>query len=165
MKWVIALVAVIGLGTVVATLVVGSRVAEEKVTPDPYAAGLEWDAEQRRARTSDCAVSEGPCSQQSGTHRLTLEVTPRPVRPMVDLEFAVAVEPRLAEATGEIALSMPGMYMGENRVPLVVGPDGRLHGKGVVVRCPSGRRTWSAGVTVRAPGTAVSAVFTFELAE
>jgi hypothetical protein len=41
---------------------------------------------------------------------------------------------------------MPAMKMGLNRVHLKPKGEGGYHGKGVIVRCKSGRRTWYANV-------------------
>ncbi len=166
MKVVIPIVVALGLGSVIVTILVGSRMAEPKVVADPYEAGLHWDADQARAAKPDCAVSAGPCTRSAaGGATLTLEVSPRPVRAMTELAFAVSSSLPLAEPA-ELALTMPGMYMGDNRVRLALGPDGRLAGKGVIVRCPSGGRTWSAAVTARsAAGEVLAATFTFDLAE
>lgn len=174
MRAAVALVAAVGVASVAATLWVGSRLFEEKVTPDPYQAGLRWDQEQRKARGSDCDLSAGPCQRllPGAEVRVTLEVTPRPVRAMADLTFTVGAWREglpLKEWEAEIALTMPGMYMGENRVRLApIGP-GAFQGRGVIVRCPSGRRTWSAEVILRPrqPATAapLAATFTFDLAD
>ncbi len=166
MKILIPAVVAIGLGAVAATIIVGSRLAEPKVVADPYEAGLHWDADQASAARPDCAVSAGPCTKASGGGvTLTLEVSPRPVRAMTDLVFVVSSSTPLG-GDAELALTMPGMYMGDNRVRLARGADGRLAGKGVIVRCPSGRRTWSAAVTARsATGEPLAATFTFDLAE
>ena len=85
---------------------------------------------------------------------VTLDVTPRPLRAMSDLLFTVRVSPPEAVAGGEgtVALEMSGMYMGDNRVRLAPAAGGSWQGKGVVVRCPSGRRGWTAQVTLPAPG-------------
>jgi hypothetical protein len=37
--------------------------------------------------------------------------------------------------------------MGRNRVTLKPAGESGFEGKGVIVRCPSGRRTWKATVT------------------
>lgn len=51
MRWVLALVAVVGLSTVVATIWIGSKVMEPKVVDDPYEHGLRYDQEKAaRAR-------------------------------------------------------------------------------------------------------------------
>ena len=58
------------------------------------------------------------------------------------------------------------MYMGENRVRLAALGGGRYQGRGVLVRCPSGRRGWVAEVEVpSAGGPPLRATFTFEASE
>lgn len=178
MRPVIALVVAVGIGSVVATVWVGSRLFEEKVTPDPYQAGLGWDEAQRKAAVADCDLSAGPCQRllEAAGARVTLEIEPRPVRSMKDLTFTVrawrdgfpigGASEAGTEWQAEIALAMPGMYMGENRVRLAPLGPGAWRGRGVIVRCPSGRRTWSAEVTLRRrePATApLAATFTFDV--
>jgi len=172
---VVLAVAVLGaLGAVAANLVVGGRLFERTVVDNPYQAGLRYDADQKGASRPDCAISAGPCERTvaGSDARITLEITPRPVRGMADLDFLVRARRGAlpaGETEGEIAITMPGMYMGENRVPLAALGDGSFRGKGLIVRCPSGRRVWSAEVTLRQrpPATAapLSAIFTFELGE
>jgi hypothetical protein len=60
------------------------------------------------------------------------------------------------------------MFMGENRVALQQEGEGGWRGRGIVVRCPSGGRRWSAEVELPppSPGQApVRANFLFEVAE
>jgi hypothetical protein len=47
---------------------------------------------------------------------------------------------------------MPGMNMGLNRVELRAVKDSVYEGQGIIVRCPSGRRTWEATVTLPEAG-------------
>jgi hypothetical protein len=58
------------------------------------------------------------------------------------------------------------MYMGENRLALASIGGGRFRGRGVIVRCPSGGRAWSAEARVETPasGAPLRATFTFEVA-
>jgi len=171
MKALVAVLAVVILGGVAATLWIGGALFEEKVTPHPFEEGLRWDEQQRRAARPDCDLSAGPCQKVVEGVGISLEAEPRPVRSMADLDFTVrasrAAGPAAA-ADGAIALTMPGMYMGESRVALAPAQGGALRGKGVIVRCPSGSRTWSAEVAVRlrepAGAAPVRATFTFELA-
>ncbi len=172
MKPAIALVIAVGLGSVAATLWVGSRLFEEKVTPDPWQAGLHWDEAQRRAAAPDCDVSAGRCERVLPAEgaRLTLEIEPRPVRSMKDLTFTVSARRgalAVTDADAEISLDMPGMYMGENRVRLAPLGAGVWRGRGVIVRCPSGSRTWSAQVTLRGREAAapLSTTFTFDVGD
>ena len=60
---------------------------------------------------------------------------------------------------------MPGMEMGRNEVALAPGPDG-FAGMAVLVRCPSGRKQWTADVAVSRSGAAPEiARFPFTVAE
>jgi hypothetical protein len=46
------------------------------------------------------------------------------------------------------------MDMGSNRVELRAVKDSMYEGQGIIVRCPSGRRTWKATVTLPGAGQA-----------
>lgn len=169
MKALIAVVAVAILGLIGATLWIGGALFEEKVTAHPFEEGLRWDEQQKKAARPDCDLSAGPCERAAGDLRLSLEAAPRPLRSMTELAFTVRASRGggpVALEGGSIAFAMPGMYMGENRIALAPG-EGGLRGKWVLVRCPSGSRTWSAEVVVRPaapPGAApLRATFTFEL--
>jgi len=154
------------IGAVAANLVVGGRLFEPTVVEDPCQAGLRYDADRRRAAGVDCDLARGPCRRETAQGEVALEVAPRPPRAMADLEFAVRAPPGFG--SGQVALSMPGMTMVENRVSLAPGADGALRGRGVVVRCPSGDRVWRAAVTL-SPAAAgappLTATFTFEVGE
>lgn len=170
-----AVAALGAVGAVVANLVVGGRLFEETVVKDPYEAGLRYQKlrppEPRRAAGVDCDIDRGPCEKGGpGGVQVALEVGPRPVKAMVDLQFTVrawrAGRP-LGGPGGEVALEMPGMYMGENRVKLAPQGDGSFRGQGLLVRCPTGRRVWSAAVALPGddPAAPLATTFTFELAE
>ena len=169
MKLLILIVAVAGLGAVVGAIYVGARLKEPTVVADPYQAGLHYDEHRHEGTSSTappnsnststpCDLQAGPCTQPlPGGGEVTLEVLPRPVRAMRDLEFTLTFTPAHAAAGGDVALAlgMPGMYMGETRAALAPAGAGVFRGKGVLVRCPSGRRDWSAEVLLRrsAPGS------------
>jgi len=160
-------VAVAGaIGAVAANLVVGGRLFEPTVVANPYEAGLRYDEDRRRAggpprpAPAPCDAARGACRQAAAGGEVSLEILPRPVRAFSDLEFVVHAP---AGATpGPIDLAMPGMTMGENRVGLARGADGAWRGKGVVVRCPSGGRRWTATVAL---GGGAQVLFPFEVAE
>jgi len=101
----------------------------------------------------NCDLHTGACTQSVSENTVTLEVTPRPVKAMQDLSFKVTLNRALPPNTEPpyIDLGMPGMNMGPNRVWLKSTGNAVYAGSGVIVRCPSGRRTWRATVTV--PGT------------
>jgi len=69
---------------------------------------------------------------------------------MQDLMFQVSLGGKLPKVIRlpYIDLGMPGMNMGPNRVQLKSAGNATYEGRGVIVRCPSGRRTWQATVTI-----------------
>jgi hypothetical protein len=172
-KLVLSIVAAVGFGSIAGALWIAHRVSEPTVVSDPYEEGLHYDDHRhatdptggkRNARTppepgapAGCDLQAGPCTRSvDGVGDVTLTVGPRPIRAMTDLAFTVRVSPpeRAAGATPAIALSMPHMYMGETKVALAPTGDGAFQGKGVLVRCASGRRDWAVDVTLALPGDA-----------
>lgn len=99
----------------------------------------------------NCDIQKGPCSLELSGAVMTLEITPRPVKAMEDLTFRVTLPEAPKGDAPFIDLGMPGMNMGKNRVSLGKTENGTYEGKGVIVRCPSGKTIWKARVTV--PGT------------
>lgn len=107
----------------------------------------------REPERVDCDIHTGPCSASLEDLRVTLEVNPKPVRAMEDLTFTVRVAGEKFVGDPYIDLGMPSMNMGRNRVSLKKTGKSVYEGKGVIVRCPSGRRTWKARVTVPHAGS------------
>lgn len=99
----------------------------------------------------NCDAHHGACSQTIGGVTVSLEIAPRPVKAMQDLVFKVSLSGEPPPQSPYIDLGMPAMKMGPNRVELKDTGAGTYEGRGVIVRCPSGRRTWFANVTI--PGT------------
>ena len=107
-----------------------------------------------------CDLAAAPCTAEAGGLTIALDLG-RTLATMRDLPIAVEVRRGGAPAEGavvEVAFAMRDMNMGENRVALVAAGPGRYVGKGVLVRCGSGRKDWVASVTVRAPGLAPASV-------
>lgn len=98
----------------------------------------------------NCDAHSGSCTQRLGELDVILEISPRPVKAMQDLQFNLTLSGRkqMPPATPYIDLGMPGMNMGPNRVILKPVGQGMYAGQGIIVRCPSGRRIWQATVTV-----------------
>jgi len=98
----------------------------------------------------NCDLHQGACTQNLAGSTITLTVAPRPVKAMQDLLFQVTFSGKLPSNTKlpYIDLGMPGMNMGPNRVQLESAGIATYEGQGVIVRCPSGRRTWRATVTI-----------------
>lgn len=180
MKLVIAAVCLIGFGAVAGALWVGHHLAEPTVVADPYEAGLHYDdAHHQRdaaavgARAApSCDLAQGPCARAVDGATVVLEISPRPIRAMTEVTFTVDARRGalpVSDQVVEVGLSMPGMYMGANRVRLAALGGGRYQGRGAIVRCPSGKRAWSAVVSfaAREPRTSapIRAEFTFDVAE
>jgi hypothetical protein len=83
---------------------------------------------------------------------VTLDILPKPVMAMKDLTFTLTVSGKDLSSEPFIDLGMPGMDMGPNRVELRRVKDTVYEGQGVIVRCPSGRKTWKATVTLPQTG-------------
>ncbi|MEE9497123.1 MAG: hypothetical protein V3V39_11405 [Desulfobacterales bacterium] len=98
----------------------------------------------------NCDLHQGACTQNLSGSTVTLTVTPRPVKAMQDLLFQVTFSAKLPPNAKlpYIDLGMPGMKMGPNRVQLKSAGNDTYEGRGVIVKCPSGRRTWRARVTL-----------------
>jgi hypothetical protein len=117
-------------------------------------AKLTLAGEAIKQHTDGCNIHMDPCTKvvQEGT--ITLNVDPKPVKAMKDLTFTVTISGAEPSADPYVDLGMPGMQMGPNRIQLKRTGHGRYQGEGVIVRCPSGRRTWQATVTVPGAGQA-----------
>jgi hypothetical protein len=107
------------------------------------------------------AIHGGPCSKQAANRKVTLEINPKPVRHMQELTFRISVEP--AESLPQnlvIDLTMPGMMMGKNQVLLSKQGPSTWSGKGLIVKCRSGRTLWQAQLLSPALG---NPAFTFNV--
>jgi len=112
-----------------------------------------WAALAMAADTMiNCDAHKGICSQSSGDLTVSLEIVPRPVKAMQDLVFKVSIKGASPAQQPHIDLGMPAMKMGPNQVSLKPTGPGTYEGSGVIVRCPSGKRTWFANVIVPGSG-------------
>lgn len=109
---------------------------------------LLFSATAHAETKADCnSIHSGPCTRQAAGRSISLEINPRPVRHMTDLTFTVTVTPCTALPSILILdLSMPGMYMGKNQVTMRKKSDCTWEGKGLIVRCMSGRKLWQATI-------------------
>ena len=107
-------------------------------------------ADDKYRELINCDLHQRVCIQNLSGTTVTLAVTPRPVKAMQDLLFQVTLNAKLPPNTQlpYIDLGMPGMKMGPNRIQLKSAGNDTYEGRGVIVKCPSGRRTWRATVTV-----------------
>ncbi|MEI7705002.1 MAG: FixH family protein [Deltaproteobacteria bacterium] len=121
------------------------------------------------ADPAPCDAGVRSCAAEAGPLRIVLALSPRPPVPLKEIEAKVELLRDGAAVEGaevSVLLSMPGMYMGENRILLRPAGNGRYAGQGALLRCASGRRDWLAEVEVRIPGMPGSrARFPFQAAE
>ena len=104
---------------------------------------------------ADCLIGAGSCSKSIGDRRVVFDISPKPVMTMKELTFAVRIEGGGTPQSLVLDLSMPGMYMGRNRVVLKKTSDGGYSGRGVIPRCPSGKRLWQAEIEIPGAGRVV----------
>lgn len=142
-----------------ATLHIVATTYEGPVEEDYYRKSLSFF---REGRASGDAEPPGPAVPSRPGGKVLLRIDPTPIRAMRELVFTVEVPGEPLHGTPWIDLSMPGMTMPPNRVDLSPDGTGRYRGKGIVVRCPSGGKSWTA--TVHAPGRGDS-VFPFDVAD
>lgn len=117
--------------------------------------GTNLTAEESLApHDAHCDIHKEPCRMEIGDCIVTLDIAPKPVKAMEELAFTVTVGQSCSEEVPLIDLSMPGMVMGENKVILKKTDEGTFQGTGVIVRCPSGKRTWKATVIIPGKGSA-----------
>lgn len=103
---------------------------------------------------AECNIHQTSCTQTLKDYTVTLDIQPKPVKAMTDLTFMLTIAGKTSTGTPYIDLGMPGMKMGPNRVGLKPTGNGNYKGQGIIVRCPSGRRTWKASVTIPDAGIA-----------
>lgn len=162
-----ALVAAV-LGATGATIAIAAHVGEDTVVPSPYEDGLRHDAARAERAGRACDLRASACTLPlGGGGEVTLDLSPRPLRTM--RELAVRAEVRGAGDEGDavlVSFEMEGMRMGEDVARLAPAGKGTFEGRAVLVRCPSGRRDWTAAVRVERAGAPPSgALFRFTVAE
>lgn len=119
---------------------------------------LSFAAEKNHSRGINCDIQKQACVQSLSDREVRLNITPKPVKAMEELTFHVELTGPPPLQLPHIDLGMPGMKMGPNRVHLKSTGKNSFAGKGVIVRCPSGRTTWRATVTIPERG-AVDFIF------
>jgi hypothetical protein len=107
---------------------------------------------QGATETPDCSIDQGLCSRTAGMREVIFDITPKPVKTMKELTFTVRAVGKNSSPTVLLDLSMPGMYMGRNEVILKKTPAGSYSGKGIIPRCPSGKKLWRAELTIPGAG-------------
>jgi hypothetical protein len=112
------------------------------------------DRPQEKPVHAQCDVHSGPCRIIVGGRTVSMDISPKPVTAMKDLDFVVTVSGKKLKKPPYIDLNMSAMDMGPNRVELTLTGDGVYTGRGVIVKCSSGKKRWKALVTVPDVGAA-----------
>lgn len=102
-----------------------------------------------------CDLAAGPCTVELGGAAVTLELSPRPPRPLAELRVVADVRAGGAPVEGAeltVRFGMKGMEMFPADARLAPAGPGRYQGKAVLVRCPSGRTDWTATLSLARPG-------------
>ncbi|MFO7929848.1 MAG: hypothetical protein ACQETG_12200 [Thermodesulfobacteriota bacterium] len=115
---------------------------------------------QNAEAETECDIHEGPCSLDLDGREVKLEISPKPVKAMKDLTFTVEVSGPALSDPPHIDLDMPDMEMGRNRVEMKEQDENTYTGTGVIVKCPSGKKTWQAVITIPETG---KAAFVFDV--
>jgi len=117
-------------------------------------------ASEEKVPGVNCDIQHGACTKELPDSILAFDISPKPVKAMTDLTFRITLSGKQPVAAPYIDLGMPGMDMGPNRVFLKPAGNGAYEGRGVIVRCPSGRNIWRAAVAISG---AVVAEFIFNV--
>jgi len=102
---------------------------------------------------SRCDFQYGACAKNISNLEVTLDIAPKPVKAMKELLFSVVVKGGKRYDSLVLDLTMPGMYMGANKVILKRSADGIYTGKGIIPKCPSGKKFWSASIDFPGKGS------------
>ncbi len=133
-----------------------------------FSAGTAWAGTPDKGEGGivDCRINEGPCTKTKGTISTQFDIVPKPIVPMREKTFSVTLREEgkpVSDASVVIGLTMPGMYMGSNKIRLVHLQNGIYEGKGVIIRCPSGKKVWKAAVSIQRQGKTRTLDFIFEV--
>lgn len=111
-----------------------------------------------------CDLSKNPCEYRlPDGGKLTLDIQPRPIRPLKTLQFDV----RLIETKAlsiRIDLAGTDMNMGLNQAPLTELESGHFVGQGSLSVCTTGPMRWTATLLLETPTERLGVPFLFETA-
>ncbi|KAA3621768.1 MAG: hypothetical protein DWQ08_13625 [Proteobacteria bacterium] len=108
-----------------------------------------------------CDIQRNACTAAfSGDRRVTLTLSPRPVKPVSP--FTVSVDTgAIAARKVKIDFAGEGMDMGFNRPELSASGDNRFEGRATLSVCTLDRMYWRATVLVDTDGGVLTAPFRF----
>ena len=118
-----------------------------------FMANTLFAADSKTGHLINCDIQNQPCNQTISGGHITFDIQPKPVKAMEDLMFEVKLKDIDLTGPPVIDLGMPGMKMGPNQVTLKMTDTGVFQGKGIIVRCPSGKTIWQATVNIPGKGS------------
>jgi hypothetical protein len=96
----------------------------------------------------NCDIQHATCTQYLAVGSVTLDILPKPVKAMEELTFQLTIEDYAFNDPPLIDLNMVEMDMGINQVRMKAIGEGIYRGKGIIVRCPTGKTAWRAWVFI-----------------
>jgi len=91
MKTLIVVIVLIGLSSVAASIIVGSRVFDGTVTQTPYETGLLWDQMQKEREASGLSITITNAEFTEGTNTLLMKVLDQGGKPLRRASISVTV--------------------------------------------------------------------------
>jgi hypothetical protein len=134
------------------SIYIAARTYDGPVEKNYYQRSLSFFKDRQDAGAANLG---GSLVSSINGERVLLDISPKPVRAMHELVFTVDVPWENLPGRPWIELGMANMAMPPNRVELSGVEGGRYRGKGILVRCPGGMRSWTATVTIPGKGKAL----------
>lgn len=111
---------------------------------------LWWDQPHSQSdirQSVDCDLNLGACGVETDRGRVTLTITPGPIRPLKPLQAVVTLQGFEAERV-ELIFTGIDVDMGRFSYPLKRSGDGRFEGRVALSICSQSRMIWQAMVVI-----------------
>lgn len=116
---------------------------------------------------TDCSLDKAACTKTSADNiTVSLDAAPKPPHTMANHRFFVELKKDgapMADAEVTLDFTMPGMYMGINRLKMNNAGKGRYGAEWVIPPCPAGKKVWIAAVYIERQGGISQTEFSFEV--
>lgn len=113
-----------------------------------------------------CPIQFSSCMTRLDDLLIEFDIMPKPVTTMSEHTFIVTISRNgapVTDAAVQVNLTMPGMFMGTNRPELTHIAKGRYEGRGMFMRCASGKKNWQADVMIGQGVGTTTAGFKFDV--
>lgn len=116
----------------------------------------------------DCDISAHPCSKTVAADGLEVvfDTASRPVTSMKELTLIFKLRERgqaVTDAVLGLDLTMPGMFMGQNRPVLSHTGNGVYTGTAIFPNCPHGGKVWKADIKITRGSRVYAVSYVFEV--